>query len=87
MELKNCMESLVMQKIDAVISANPNVCNCQRCRCDIAALALNYLPSRYVATETGETYAKIESMDQQFHVDVVSAITQAIKAVNSKPHH
>jgi competence protein ComFB len=87
MELKNCMEELVMQKLDVVINANPNVCNCQRCRYDIAALALNSLPTHYVATETGETYAKIKSMDQQFHVDVVSAITQAIKTVKTKPHH
>ena len=87
MELKNYMEKLVMEKLDIVIQANPTMCTCQRCQYDIAALALNALPTRYVVTSTGETYTKISSLDQQFHVDVVSALTQAIKIVKKQPHH
>ena len=87
MELKNYMEKLVMEKLDTVINANPNMCNCQCCRFDIAALALNSLPTRYVATTAGATYTKINALDQQFHVDIVSAITQAIKLVKNNPHH
>ena len=87
MELKNYMEKLVMEKLDIVIEANRATCNCERCRYDIAALALNSLPTRYVATSSGETYSKIDSLDQQFHVDIVSAITQAIKTVKKTPHH
>lgn len=44
MELKNYMEDLVMQQIDAVISANRDVCSCEKCRYDIAAIALTILP-------------------------------------------
>ena len=87
MELKNFMERLVMEKIDIVINANPNVCKCQHCRYDIAALALNSLPTYYVVTSSGATYTKMNSLDQQFHVDIVSAITQAIKVVKKDPHH
>ncbi|EIW18282.1 MULTISPECIES: late competence development ComFB family protein [Pelosinus] len=87
MELKNYMEKLVMEKLDIVIKANRTTCNCERCRYDIAALALNSLPTRYVATSSGATYSKIDSLDQQFHVDIVSAITQAITIVKKTPHH
>ncbi|MDF2634695.1 MAG: Late competence development protein ComFB [Pelosinus sp.] len=87
MELKNFMEKLVMEKLDIVINANPSMCNCQRCRYDVAALALNSLPTRYVATSSGATYTKINSLDQQFHVDIISAITQAIRLVKKNPHH
>jgi competence protein ComFB len=87
MELKNYMEKLVMEKLAIVLQADPTMCTCQRCQYDIAALALNALPTRYVATSTGETYTKLSSLDQQFHVDVVSAITQAIKIVKKQPHH
>lgn len=81
------MEKLVMEKIDIVINADSKICNCQCCRYDIAALALNSLPTRYVVTSAGATYTKINSLDQQFHVDIVSAITQAIKLVKKNPHH
>ena len=87
MELKNYMEKLVMEKLDIVINANPTVCKCERCRHDIAALSLNSLPTHYVVTSSGATYSKIKSLDQQFHVDIVSAITQAIKIVKTSPHH
>jgi competence protein ComFB len=87
MELNNFMEKLVMEKLDIVINANPKVCKCQRCRYDIAALALNSLPTYYVVTATGATYTKMNSLDQQFHVDIVAAITQAAKIVRKDPHH
>ncbi len=87
MELKNFMENLVMQKLDIVINANPKSCKCQRCRYDIAALTLNSLPTFYIVTAAGATYTKMNSLDQQFHVDIVAAITQAIEIVRKDPHH
>jgi len=87
MELKNFMEKLVMEKLDTVINSNPKVCKCQHCRYDIAALALNSLPTYYVVTAAGETYTKMNSLDQQFHVDIVAAITKAVKVVKKDPHH
>jgi competence protein ComFB len=81
------MEDLVMHKLDMVINANPAVCRCKLCRCDIVALALNFLPTRYVATSTGEMYSKLNTLDQQIDVDIVTAITQAILIVLSNPHH
>ncbi len=87
MELKNYMEDYVWQMLDEVLESNPSVCECEQCRFDIAALALNCLPPRYVVTTRGETFARIKSSEHQFSIDVVTAITNAIKIVSKQPHH
>ncbi|QJW49357.1 late competence development ComFB family protein [bacterium BFN5] len=63
------------------------MCSCDKCKFDIAALALNYLPPRYIVTERGETYTRIKSLEQQFNVDIMSAITLAISIVRGRPKH
>ncbi|MCE5285862.1 MAG: late competence development ComFB family protein [Pelosinus sp.] len=87
MELKNYMEDIVWQSLEELLAAQPDVCKCQKCRYDIMALALNFLPPRYVVTEAGETFTRIKSLEQQFSVDVITAITNAIILVASRPHH
>lgn len=87
MELKNYMEHLVWQQVDQVIKAHANACNCEKCRYDIVALALNFLPPRYVVTDKGQTYTRIKALEQQFNIDILTAISNAIKIVNSQPHH
>lgn len=87
MELKNYMETLVWQCLDEVVAGHHEICGCDCCRYDIVALALNFLPPRYVVTARGETWAKVKALEQQFYVDVVAAITNAITIVKSRPHH
>lgn len=87
MELKNYMENLVWQYLDEVMAGHEDLCRCEQCRYDVAALALNFLPPRYVVTEKGKTWAKANSLDQQFYVDIISALTNAVTIVKSKPHH
>ena len=87
MQLKNFMEDLVWQQMDQVINSNKHVCSCEKCRFDIAALALNFLPPRYFATTQGETFTRIKSLEQQFNIDIVTAISHAVQIVSSRPHH
>ena len=87
MELKNFMEDVVMQQLDTIISSNKDVCGCEQCRHDIAAMALTILPARYVVTPKGETYTRIKAMELQFTVNIISAITEGIIIVKSHPHH
>jgi len=86
-ELKNCMESLVWERLDSVLRAYPEMCTCQKCRNDVVALALNALPPRYVVTFAGETYTKVHSLEQQFGIDIVAALTNAIDIVSRKQQH
>lgn len=85
-KLKNYMEDLVLKKTDE-ISNSMDVCKCEKCRLDIAAIALNSLPSKYVVTEKGELYAKINELEHQFEVDVETAIIKAAVIVGKNPKH
>lgn len=87
MQLKNYMEELVWEYLDKVIQMKGDVCTCDKCRYDIAALTLNALPPRYVVTDIGETFTRIKALEQQFHADVVTALTNSIIIVKSRPHH
>ena len=83
MLLKNYMEELVFNMIED-LSKKISICTCQKC---IAAIALNELPPKYVVTEKGELYSKLEILKQQFEVDIVSSVTKAIEKVGNHPQH
>jgi competence protein ComFB len=85
-QLKNYMEEIVFNQMKDVL-ADINVCKCEKCMMDIAAIALNDLPTKYIVTEKGELYSKINILMQQFEVDVVSAITKAAVLVKRNPRH
>lgn len=84
--LKNYMEEVVLNLMEGVLD-DINVCKCELCKMDIAALALNDLPPKYIATETGELYSKVNSLRNQFEVDVIAAITKAAVLVKRSPRH
>lgn len=80
------MEEIVFNQIKDVLD-DINVCKCEKCMLDIAAIALNDLPPKYIVTEKGELYSKINALKQQFEVDVVAAITKAAVLVKRRPRH
>jgi len=85
-QIKNYMEEIVFNQIKGILE-DINVCQCEKCTLDIAAIALNDLPPKYIVTEKGELYSKINALRQQFEVDVVAAITKAAVLVKRKPRH
>ncbi|NSW90966.1 MAG: late competence development ComFB family protein [Firmicutes bacterium] len=80
------MEELVFSMLKNVID-DIDVCSCDKCMLDIAALALNELPPKYVVTEKGELYSKVNILRQQFEVDILTAITKAAEKVKEHPRH
>lgn len=86
MKLKNCMEEAVADMLDDVIK-DMDICKCERCRYDIAAIALNHLPPRYVVTEEGEIYARTNELAVQFAADIISEIIRAVEVVSKYPNH
>ncbi len=85
-KLKNYMEDLVIKRTDEILKSM-DVCKCDKCRLDIIALALNSLPSKYVVSAKGELYAKVSELEQQFDIDVGTAIIKAAFLVNENPRH
>ncbi len=86
MQLKNYMEVIVKDTIEDILP-DINVCRCERCKLDIAAKALNDLPPKYVVTQKGEIFSKINKLRSQFEVDVIAAITKAAILVKRNPSH
>lgn len=86
MQLKNYMEVIVKDTIEDILP-DINVCRCERCKLDIAAKALNDLPPKYVVTQKGEIFSKINKLRSQFEVDVITAITKAAILVKRNPSH
>lgn len=85
-KLKNYMEELVVKKTDEILKLM-NICKCEKCRLDIMALALNSLPAKYVVSDKGELFTKVRELEQQFDVDVDTAIIKAAVFVNKNPKH
>jgi competence protein ComFB len=85
-QIKNYMEEIVFNQLKEILT-DINMCTCEKCILDIAAIALNDLPPKYLVSEKGELYSKIDSLRQQFEVDVISAITKAAVMVKRKPRH
>lgn len=85
--LKNCMEDFVWNFMDEVLAKYPEACSCTICRYDIAAIALNSLPPRYVVREKGEIFSKISTLEVQYRADVYGALTRAIMTVQANPRH
>ncbi len=86
LQMNNYMEEIVDDMLDDILE-DMNACNCERCRIDIAAKALNDLPPQYIVTRKGEVYSKINNLRMQFEVDVISAITKAAILVKRNPNH
>ncbi|MDD2446878.1 MAG: late competence development ComFB family protein [Tissierellia bacterium] len=86
LEIKNYMEEVVFNHMDKVLN-NMEICKCEKCRMDIAAIALNNLPTKYVVTQKGELYSKVSTLLSQFEVDAITTITKAAIKINENPQH
>jgi len=84
--LSNFMERLVREKVDSIIKS-VGMCGCEQCRLDVMALALNALPPKYVVTEKGEIYTRLDGMREQIAADVVRELTKAAEVVSGNPRH
>ena len=87
MEFKNYMEVIVEHKLDEILAQYPNCCKCDSCRMDIAVLALNNLKPKYASTVKGQIFARIDSMNSQYEVEVIRQIAAAVEKVALHPRH
>ncbi|MBR1553749.1 MAG: late competence development ComFB family protein [Schwartzia sp.] len=81
------MEMLVLDKLDTVLAQYPDCCKCDRCRQDIAILALNHLPPRYISSAKGSVFMKVNSMTTENSIEVIEQIAKAVEIVQKNPRH
>ena len=79
----NLMEQLVTERLDAVFEKF-NCCRCDKCRHDVAALALNVLPPQYVVAQPEEIPALLAAASTK---EIPGALVKAILQVKSNPQH
>jgi len=85
--LKNYMEDIAARNIDEQLGRRSDVCKCERCRFDILAYTLNNLPSKYVVSDKGHIYTKLQEMETQFNADVTRVAYKAIEIIGKNKRH
>ena len=82
----NVMEFLVEETFNTI--AHPlDCCQCERCRNDIIAYALNQLPPKYVVSAEGEVYSKLYMLKSQNATDIIRCLTAGTNLVRENPRH
>jgi competence protein ComFB len=84
--MRNYMEDLIQDMMPTVLK-QLDICQCERCWMDILANVLNQLPPKYVVTRKGQLYTKLSSLQHQFDVDIIAAITKAASVIGTNPRH
>lgn len=86
MKLVNMMEEMAEFFLNDVW-AKEEMCKCTKCRLDVLAKTLNSLPPRYLVTDAGRAFTRAEFLDAQKNVDVMAALSAAVKVVKKNPLH
>ncbi|ORT99499.1 hypothetical protein D081_1874 [Anaerovibrio sp. JC8] len=87
MVLKNYMEDYVVDKIERLAPRYPDCCWCEKCKRDVAILALNHLPAKYASTEKGQVFTRVESMERDNEIEIIKQIAEATNIVRAHPRH
>lgn len=81
--LVNLAEQLVADRLDAVFDKF-NCCRCDKCRRDVAALALNNVTPQYVVALPEEVPDLLEAAETK---EIAGALVKAILYVKANPKH
>jgi competence protein ComFB len=81
--LVNLVELMVTERLDDAFEKF-SCCRCDKCRKDVAAIALNLLPPNYVVTEPEKVP---ELMSQGASQAISAALVKAILQVRGNPRH
>lgn len=86
MEVKNVMEQIVFDCVERNIDML-QCCTCPKCKADIVACVLNKIPPRYVTTEKGELFARVEQVGGEMKTEIMVEIIRAAEVVKKSPNH
>ena len=87
MDIYNYMEDIVHDSLDGLLADRQDVCKCEKCRLDMSAWALNRLPPKYVVSNKGRVFTRLQEVQVQFKADVIRELLAAISNVSKNPQH
>ncbi len=79
----NIMENVALKYLDEVMNKF-NCCRCDHCRRDVAALALNSLPPKYMVVDARHIEEIVQAVPKQ---DIYDALVKAVLRVRMYPRH
>ena len=86
MPVYNVMEEVVqavLQQYEKELKLN---CNCDRCKDDIMAIALNQLKPQYIVEEKYNPYIRVNHVaDRQGATNILSTVVKAASLVSESP--
>ncbi len=87
MELLNYMEVVVKRTLEELLEdpSYQKLDFSEKVKLDILAYTLNHLPPRYVVTEKGHLYTRVDELKHQFKTDILVELSKAIKHVKANP--
>jgi len=86
--LKNEAEELVLNELEKQLETQDSeLCRCNECVVDMAALALNTVKPLYRFSLLGTQYAAQAMNEQSYAESIRKAVAQAIAKVKSNPAH
>ncbi|MDR1159392.1 MAG: late competence development ComFB family protein [Syntrophomonadaceae bacterium] len=87
MKIHNVAEDFVYDMMELILKTKTDICKCDKCKADIAALSLNNLKPMYVTSEMGNVISRTEIMDSELRTSLLVNVTEAIEKVSANPHH
>jgi competence protein ComFB len=86
--LKNESETYVFNELAFQLDNYPlDICRCNDCVGDMAAIALNKVAPKYRWSLLGELYAAMVIKDTAYRASVEDAVRNAIEIVRANPSH
>ncbi len=82
----NVMQILVDEKADKYMEMF-GLCQCERCKADVRAYALNHLPPKYVFMGRNEMVPRLTVYESKYSSDLVAQLLNACRIVMETPHH
>jgi competence protein ComFB len=87
-QLKNEAEQLVIHELEHQLAGvGGDICRCEECVMDMAAMALNSVKPVYRYSLLGTLYAAQAMNEQSYADNVQQAVARAIERVSSNPAH
>jgi len=86
--LKNEAEVIILREMEQQLkTGHEDLCRCNECIIDIAAVALNNVRPLYRFSILGTLYASQAFTEQAYADSVKQAVSEAIRKVKSNPAH
>lgn len=87
LRLHNYTQDILLEKLPHTMKVLRS-CQCERCRLDILAIAMNSLPPAYAVTVGEDDGAdRVKKLRREHEVKVTATLIKAIQQVKNEPRH